>query len=89
MNLQSTLPLRRICGRYILFKRNDSTGQRHILELNDTAAMLWQRFAEHPNVTPSLLADALMEEYDIERDLADADATCILESWKQAGFCVD
>lgn len=89
MRLYSTLPIRRLCGRYILFKKDIKTGKQHIIELNDTAAMLWQRFANHPNITTALIAEALIEEYDIDREMAEADASCILESWKQAGFCID
>lgn len=56
--------------------------------LNSTAAFLWESVAGK-DFTVETLADALVEEYGIEKELADKDSATIVEKWKEAKLVVE
>lgn len=56
-----------------------------LITLNSTAAFLW-REVEGKEFDVRLLADLLVGEYGIDRELAEKDAASIASQWKQAGI---
>lgn len=55
-----------------------------IITLNESAVFLWKRLLEGSEVL--LMAKALIEEYDISSELAQADAKQFIEKLKQANI---
>ena len=56
-----------------------------LITLNSTAAYLWNQI-EGKEFDATMLADLLVEEYGIDRELADKDAAAIACQWKEAGL---
>lgn len=55
-----------------------------MLQLNETGAFLWNLMAQK-DVTESELVDALLAEYDVERELAERDVARIVATLSEAG----
>ena len=56
-----------------------------LITLNSTAAFLWRQ-VEGRDFDALVLADLLVEEYGIDRTLAEKDAVAISEQWKEIGL---
>ena len=57
-----------------------------MISLNDTAAMLWKKATELGDFTVEQLADALTEEYDVNREQALKDVEKLTANWKEVGL---
>lgn len=57
-----------------------------MIVLNDTAAFLWEGIEGGKEFTVESLADALVEEYGIERELALNDSSALVSKWLEAGL---
>ena len=79
--------LRDICGeKAIVGEGVETVNFGKLISLNDTAAWLWEKAAELGDFTPEQLADAICEEYDVERSQALSDIQNILDTWKEIGL---
>lgn len=56
-----------------------------LITLNSTAAYLWKQIEVKEFDIP-MLADLLIDEYGIDREIADRDAAAIANQWKEAGL---
>ena len=56
-----------------------------MISLNSSAAYLWQS-VEGKEFTPADLAQLLLDRYDVEEEVAAADAEKIARSWIEAGI---
>ena len=85
MKLKSGFVLREICGQKIVAAEGlQNINFNKMLSLNDSAALLWEKFYGKDFETKDL-ADALVEEYGIEMDLALTDSARLVDSWRSAG----
>lgn len=57
-----------------------------MIALNDSAALLWAAVEGGREFTVEQLADLLVEEYDIDRELALKDSKDIASKWIEAGI---
>ena len=84
MKIKGGFSLRKIAGMWVVLplgaRTLDFTG---VLTLNETGRMLWELLAEGSN-RPEL-AEALVSEYDIPIEQAQADVNEFLESLVSAG----
>lgn len=79
--------LRDICGeKAIVGEGIETVNFGKLISLNDTAAWLWEKAAELGDFTPEQLADAICEEYDVEKSQALSDIQNILDTWKEIGL---
>lgn len=79
--------LRDICGeKAIVGEGVETVNFGKLISLNDTAAWLWEKAAELGDFTPEQLADAICEEYDVERSKALSDIQKIVATWKEIGL---
>ena len=79
--------LRDICGeKAIVGEGVETVNFGKLISLNDTAAWLWEKAAELGDFTLEQLADAICEEYDVERSQALSDIQNILDTWKEIGL---
>lgn len=65
----------------------EQTNFTNVYELNATAAWLWG-VASEGDFTVSTLADALCDNYLVERNQAVADVEAIIEKWRSFGFII-
>lgn len=68
MKLKDGFVLRQVAGEYVAIPSGDQVDLNKMITLNETGAFLW----EHMNTetTPEALAEALLSEYDVDRDTA-------------------
>ena len=59
-----------------------------MISMNESAAMLWKEI-DGKDFDAETLTNLLMENYDINRDVAEHDVTALLKSWKEAGIIED
>ena len=79
--------LRDICGeKAIVGEGLETVNFGKLISLNDTAARLWEKAAELGDFTEEQLADAICEEYDVEKSQALSDITKIVANWKEIGL---
>lgn len=86
MRKKTGFTLRDICGEHIIVSEGlENIDFSKIINLNDSAAYLWQAVGNADFDAP-LLASKLTEEYDVDETTALADAKEIAEEWKKAGI---
>ena len=86
MKIKDGFVLREMCGEYIVA----AEGLQHInfnklISLNSTAAFLWKAL-EGKEFTTKQMAELLVEEYDIDMELALTDSANLCKSWQEAGI---
>ncbi len=82
--------LRDVCGEKVIVGEGlGAIDFGSLLSLNDTAAWLWQKAAEQGNFTIETLTDALCEEYEIDKDIAQKDIAAIIGKWMELGVIED
>ena len=57
---------------------------RCIITLNDTGAFIWNKLLQP--CTADELVNALLEEYDVPREVADADVTAYVSALREKGL---
>ena len=86
MQLKKNLRLRKVGSKYMIV--DNSTEQVNMVDvytMNETAAMLWQRFVER-EFTPEEMVEVLCQEYEVTREQALADVEALLGEWKSFGL---
>ena len=79
--------LREVCGeKVIVGEVLETVNFGKLISLNDTAAWLWKKAAELGDFTVEQLADAICQEYDVEKSQALSDITKIVANWKEIGL---
>ncbi len=78
--------LRTLGKEYILVAEGlEALGANQMISMNETAAFLWEA-VEGKDFDASVLAQLLVDEYGIERELAEKDVVPLLEAWTKAGI---
>lgn len=86
MKTKKGFVLRNICGENIIVAEGkENIDFTKIISMNDSSAYLWSK-VEGKDFNACTLADLLMEEYDVDKDTASADADAIARKWKEAGI---
>ena len=86
MKIKNGFVLREMCGENIVA----AEGLEHInfnklISLNSTAAFLWKAL-EGKEFTQEDMAQLLVDEYGIDRELAMTDSGNLMKSWAEAGI---
>lgn len=86
MKIKKGFVLREMCGENIV----TGEGLEHInfnklISLNSTAAFLWKKLADKDEFTAEDMAQLLVEEYEIEMELALTDSKNLCQAWIDAG----
>lgn len=89
MKLPSSLTLRKMGGKYVVYRIDPVTKERSMIVLNDTAAFLWQKFSSSATFTVQDLASALVDEYEIDFETAFQDASVLAKGWLEGGFACE
>ncbi|MBQ7635378.1 MAG: PqqD family protein [Bacteroidaceae bacterium] len=79
--------LRDVCGEKLIIAQGiQNLDFSKMINLNETAAFIWERMPADAPFTASDAADALVEEYEVERDVAERDAAALLEQLLKEGL---
>lgn len=82
--------MQNVCGEHIIIPAGvENVDFSKIISLNPTAAYLWENIAKRENFTAEDMAELLLEEYEVEREIALEDSNLIAETWKEMGLIED
>lgn len=83
MKIKDGFELRDVCGEHIVVSHGDNNIDfSKVIHLNESSAIMWQAI-DGKEFTVEDLADALMQNYDVDYKEALADAANVLDKWKQ------
>ncbi len=87
MKLKNDFKLRQVCGENIVTAEGlKAIDFSKLVSLNETAAFLWNTAEKQGDFTAASLATALCEEFDVDREQAEADCQAIIEAWTKEGL---
>ena len=89
MKINKGFELREMCGEYIIIGTGvENIDFSKVISLNESAAWLWRQ-VEDKEFTPESLAALLMGEYDVNEDVALADAAALAAQWVSVGIAAE
>ncbi|WP_321480783.1 PqqD family protein [uncultured Bacteroides sp.] len=89
MRLKKELTLRHIGNEYIIIDPNKGeVDMTKVYSLNETAAWLWQQLKES-DFSIEEIATLLLQRYNVDSDRAVADATVLVQKFKEQGLLID
>lgn len=89
MKLKSGFGLREICGEKVLVAEGlENIDFSKIVNLNETAAYLWEKLDGRENFEVDDMVALLLEEYDVSADVARRDCEDLADRWIEAGLAV-
>ena len=84
MRVSKDLILREVAGEYILIPVGKAALEIHgMINLSESAVLLWKKLQE--DCTEEELVQALLVEYDIDRETAVADVRELIEQMQKIG----
>lgn len=85
MKLKDGFKLHQIDDEYVILAEGiDNIDFSKMINLNESAAYLW-RSLEGKNFTEQIVADLLLSEYEVSKDLASQDAKSFIQTLNDAG----
>jgi hypothetical protein len=86
MRLKSGFVLEEVGGTFLAVAVGERAEELKVLiKLNSTGAFLWQRLAQN-DVTEADLVDALLEEYEVSREVAEKSVATFVKSVRDGGL---
>lgn len=86
MKIKDGFVLREMCGEYIVAAEGlQNINFNKLISLNATAAFLWKEL-EGKEFTVEDMAQFLVDEYEIDMELALTDSANLVKSWIEAGI---
>ena len=87
MKTQKGFELQNVCGEHILVPAGiDNVDFSSIISLNSTAASLWEGVSKMEAFTIDDMVKILLDEYDVEEEIAREDCGLIVERWNEMGL---
>lgn len=84
MKTKKGFVLRSLGREYILVAEGlEAVDANRLISMNESAAFLWEA-VDDKEFDADTLINLLMEEYSIDREVAEKDVAALLETWKQA-----
>lgn len=88
MKIKENFVLRELCGSFVVVAVGEQTlNFKGLIKLNETGAFLWKNMAEK-DVTEEALLQAMLAEYDVEKDVAQTDIKEFVDLLKEADLLV-
>jgi hypothetical protein len=89
MRLNSDLILRQVKDEYMIINPfSETVDMTQVYTLNETAAWLWQQM-EGKEFEVNDLAEAMLEEYEVDEETAHKCADDLAKQWLQAGMAIE
>ena len=87
MKIKKGFQLQNVCGEHIIIPAGEENIDfSHIISLNPTAEYLWEKIAEKAEFTIEDMVQLLLDEYEVEADVALEDCKLIAERWAEMGL---
>ena len=84
MRTRKGFVLRTLGKEYILVAEGlEAVDANRLISMNESAAFLWKA-VDDKEFDSNTLINLLMEEYGIDREVAEKDVAALLETWKTA-----
>ena len=85
MQIKKGFVLREVCGEWVVSGESlEQINFNKLVTLNASAVFLWKQ-VENQEFDALTLADLLVEEYGIRKEVALHDALALCEQWEKAG----
>ena len=85
MQIKKGFVLREVCGEWVVSGESlEQINFNKLVTLNASAVFLWKQ-VENQEFDALKLADLLVEEYGIRKEVALHDALALCEQWEKAG----
>ena len=85
MKIKNGFVLREMCGEHIVAAEGlENINFNKLISLNSTAAFLWEALVGK-EFTAEEMAQLLVDEYEIDMELALTDSRNLMQSWIEAG----
>ena len=86
MKIKDGFVLREMCGEHIVAAEGlQNINFNKLISLNSTAAFLWKAL-ENKEFTVEDMAQLLVDEYEIDMELASKDSASLIKAWLDAGI---
>lgn len=86
MKIKSGFELRTVCKENIIVAfGEENIDFSKVISLNESAALMW-RAVLGKDFTADDMAEALMQEYEVDRETAQKDAEAMLQQWLEVGL---
>ena len=86
MKIKDGFVLREMCGEHIVAAEGlQNINFNKLISLNPTAAFLWKAL-ENKEFTVEDMAQLLVDEYEIDMELASTDSANLIKAWLDAGI---
>ena len=86
MKINQGFELREMCGEHIVIGTGvENIDFSKVISLTESAAGLWKE-VEGKDFTPETLATLLVEQYEVDADVALADAKALTNQWVSVGI---
>lgn len=86
MKIKKGFVLRQLLGEYVITGEGlERVNFNKIINLNATAAYLWES-VQDKEFTAEILADLLMDRYEVDKETALKDSQTLIQSWTEAGL---
>ena len=83
MKINRDFTIQKVGGSYVAVAVGETSKTFHgMVRLNETGAFLWKLMAEK-DCTEEMLVDAILAEYDVDRETAAADVHYIVEQLRE------
>ena len=83
MLINKDFTIQKLGGSYLAVPVGETSKHFHgMIRLNETGAFLWKLMAEK-DCTEAELVDALLAEYEVEREIAEKDVHAVVELLKE------
>ncbi len=84
MKIKEGFNLRNICGEYIVVAEGEANIDfTNVISVNETAACIWKAVSGK-DFTVNDMVEALLEEYEVDKETAEKDCQQLVLDWKKA-----
>lgn len=85
MKIKDGFILREVAGNFIVVAVGGAVKQFNgVITLNEAGAFLWKRLQD--GATETELVNALLEEYEVEKEVAEKDVKAFIQKVEEAGL---
>ena len=86
MQIKSDFTIQKVGNSYVAVAVGETSKTFHaMIKLNETGAFLWNQLAEK-DLTEEELTNALLAEYDVDRETAEKDVHAMVEKFAENGI---
>ena len=86
MKVKEGIEMQNVCDEHLLIPTGiENVDFSKIISLNPTAAYLWENISKLESFTIDTMVELLLNEYEVEEDIAREDSTMIMERWIELG----